>query len=383
VSAVIGASVGFVSTYPPTQCGLATFTRALLTSMVEADPMRRVGVVQVLERATSTPPDELVIERWVHGDVASLRRAATALESFEAVVLQHEYGIFGGADGDEVLALLRQCGPPVITVLHTVLPAPTIGQRRVLEEVCRLSSRVVVMTEAAKHRLHDVYHVDHHKTVVIPHGAPAPTRRMIPSPDGRPFVLTWGLIGPGKGLENAIESMRAVSDLVPLPRYVIAGETHPKVKAASGEAYRESLIARVEAAGLGGIVEFDDTYRDLPALNELVAECDLVLLPYESREQVTSGVLVEAVAAGKPVVATAFPHAVELLSRGPGVSVPHDDPAALGRAVRRVLTDPEVSARMHRAALRVGPELHWSAVAGRFGELIELLVPVRADAAVA
>ena len=154
-------------------------------------------------------------------------------------------------------------------------------------------------------------------------------------------MLTWGLIGPGKGIEWGIEAMAALADLYPTPRYVVAGQTHPKVLLRDGEAYRERLKAQVAALELGAHVSFDSRYRDNVALGELVDAADVVLLPYDSTDQVTSGVLIEAVAARKPVVATRFPHAIELLGNGAGLLVPQKNPAAIAAALRTLLTDRE------------------------------------------
>ncbi len=142
---------------------------------------------------------------------------------------------------------------------------------------------------------------------------------------GRPTILTWGLLGPGKGIEWAIDALAELVDLDPTPRYLVMGETHPRVVNREGEAYRSALQARAASRGIGHLVEFDARYLDLAALGRVVQEADVVLLPYDSREQVTSGVLVEALAAGKPVIATGFPHAVELLGGGAGLIVPHGD----------------------------------------------------------
>ena len=169
--------------------------------------------------------------------------------------------------------------------------------------------------------------------LLIPHGAATPgaepaggDRRPTADPHG---LLTWGLLGPGKGIEWAIDALSMLSDLRPAPEYVIAGATHPKVRERHGEAYRDMLVDRAATAGVAGHVVFDDTYRDLESLTELIQSADLVVLPYDSRDQVTSGVLVDAVAAGRPVVSTAFPHAVELLASGAGIVVPQRDPEAL------------------------------------------------------
>src|SRR6185369_2719192 len=190
------------------------------------------------------------------------------------------------------------------------------------------------------------YPIDETKVMVIPHGAPEEVAAAIVARTGPPTLLTWGLLGPGKGIESVIDVLPQLRSLNPRPRYQVVGQTHPKVFERDGEAYRDGLIARAAAAGVGDMVSFPGSYLDGPALARVVARADVVVLPYESREQVTSGVLIEAVAAGKPVVATAFPHAIELLGGGAGLVVPHGDPAALARALRRVLTEPGLATSM-------------------------------------
>jgi glycosyltransferase involved in cell wall biosynthesis len=263
----------------------------------------------------------------------------------------------------------------VVVVAHTVLTEPTPNQRRILEQVCRSADAVVVMTWTAHLRLLAGYDVDGSKVHVIPHGAATPLAAPSASQrrPGTPLrLLTWGLLGPGKGIEWAIEAMNELGDVDPRPEYVVAGATHPKVRERHGEAYREMLVDR--AAGSIVDVTFDDTYRDLMSLTELIQSADLVVLPYDSRDQVTSGVLVDAVAAGRPVVSTAFPHAVELLGSGAGIVVPQRDPVALGRAIRSVLTDASLASSMEAEARRLAPALAWSAVAHRYAELAELIV---------
>ena len=375
---------GFVSTYPPTLCGLATFTAALHRELVQ--PGDSACIIRLVDSsapsiAAPTAPGTEVVE-LLAGDPSGLRDAAAALSDCDTVVLQHEYGIYGGPDGDEVLALLADVTAPVIVVLHTVLTEPSPHQRAVLEDVVRAAGAVVTMTATAAARL-EGYDVDLGKVSVIPHGAPAatPTRRAEDRAHrGRPRVLTWGLIGPGKGIEWAIEAMAELADLPHVPEYVVAGQTHPKVLQHEGERYRESLQARIDALGLAHRVTLDGRYRDLADLRALVASADVVLLPYDSTDQVTSGVLIEAVTARKPVVATRFPHAVELLSDGAGLIVPQRDPAAMAAAVRRLLTSPTLSEQMREASGATAPESLWSAVADRYRELSARLATARAAA---
>lgn len=381
---------GFVSTFPPTQCGLATFTTSLRNALVRQNSADSSSdwpdegmVVRLMEAPEPQTPDGAVVAQLVQGDPASMRAAVERLEECDAVILQHEYGIYGGADGDEILDLLAQLRRPSIVVLHTVLTTPSDRQRWVLENVARLADAVVTMTAVAADRLATLYDVDMDKVRVIGHGAPevmaaasgsAGHRPTVHGQLARPIVLTWGLIGPGKGIEWGIAAMAQLRDLYPTPRYVVAGQTHPKVLLHEGEAYRGRLEGEVTRLGLGGCVEFDRHYRNAAALAELVRTADVVLLPYDSTDQVTSGVLIEAVAAGKPVVATAFPHAVELLGSGAGTVVGHRDPSAIAGALRRILTDSYVSDAMARAAASASPGLRWSAVAGQYRELAHSLI---------
>ena len=178
-------------------------------------------------------------------------------------------------------------------------------------------------------------------------------------------ILTWGLLGPGKGLESAIEAVSRLGDLWPPVTYVIAGHTHPHVRA-HGDDYRQSLVDRAARLGIADRVRFDDQYRDRASLNALVRSADVVLLPYESRDQVCSGVLVEALASARPVVATRFPHAIELLSSGAGILVPHGDVDAMSAALRRVLRTPGVAGSLSSAARDVGETLVWPRVGEQF-----------------
>ncbi|SFR27960.1 Glycosyltransferase involved in cell wall bisynthesis [Lentzea waywayandensis] len=370
---------GFMSTYPPTQCGLATFTAALRRHLTAATPGSRSRVVRVLTDAdagaVATTP---AVHHMFPGAVDS---AARVLNRCDVVVVQHEYGIYAGQDGAEALSVLARLRVPVIVVLHTVLTSPTPGQRQVLEAVVDHADAVVTMSEAARDRLLAGYAVERPgEVVVIPHGA-VPTDRTVPgTPGHEPLILTWGLLGRGKGVEWGIAALGALRDL--RPRYLVAGQTHPKVLAHEGEAYRTHLREHAAKSGVANLVEFAPAYLEAKALADLVGRADVVLLPYDSSEQVTSGVLVEALAARKPVVATMFPHAVELLADGAGLLVPHRDPAAIAAALRRVLTEPGLAAGMRDRSADLGPALSWAAVAGRYRRLAENLVAEKLTARV-
>jgi glycosyltransferase involved in cell wall biosynthesis len=367
-------SYGLLSTFPPTACGIATFSAALAAGLVAhgaSVDVVRCGVDGGME-------DPLVSGTLDDAGPDRFDGALDVLDGCDVAIVQHEYGIYGGADGDDVLTVLEALAVPAIVVAHTVLRHPTWHQRQVLEAVCDNADAVVVMTETARTRLIEHFDVDATKIEVIPHGATTPgsagtsdAGRRDPRRPAR--VLTWGLLGPGKGIEWAIDAMASMSDLRPRPSYVVAGATHPKVLERDGESYRRMLVERSSRMGAAPWVTFDDAYRDLQQLDHLIRSADVVVLPYDSEEQVTSGVLVDAVAAGRPVVSTAFPHAVELLATGAGVVVPQRDPIALAQAIRAVVTDVELAGSMAAEARRLAPGLSWNAIAARYDRLADSL----------
>jgi polysaccharide biosynthesis protein PslF len=367
------ASFGILSTYPPTPCGLATFSAALSEGLCAngAD----VSVVRVADGSLSY--SSRVIGELVNGSATSVAATSELLNESDIAVVQHEYGIYGGVDGDEVVDIIGGLHIPSIVVAHTVLKDPTPHQRWVLEAIAAMAAQVVVMSEAASQRLCLGFDVDPSKVTTISHGATVPRRLAPPARSDRPTLLTWGLLGPGKGIERVIDAMGSLHDLPVRPRYLIAGRTHPKVLAADGEAYRNARAEQARLRGVANSVSFDASYRNVSSLTALVQSSAVVVLPYDSTDQVTSGVLVDAIASGRPVVATAFPHAVELLASGAGIVVGHDDPDALTSALLRLLTDPHLAATMAAEALRLAPRMAWPIVANAYVDLAHGLVPER------
>lgn len=365
-------SFGLLSTYPPTPCGLATFSSALANGLDihGAD----VSVVRVSDGQVSE--SSRVTGELVNGSSASLGACTELLNQSDVAVIQHEYGIYGGADGDEVVDVMDGLRVPSIVIAHTILKDPTPHQRSVLEAVAARADQVIVMSEAASQRLRHGFDIDRHKITTIPHGATVPKNGSV-SRRGRPTLLTWGLLGPGKGVERVIEAMGSLTDLPGKPRYLVAGRTHPKVLAADGEAYRDARMEQARRNGVEDSVCFDTGYRNVSMLTDLIQSAAVVVLPYDSTDQVTSGVLVDAIASGRPVVATAFPHAVELLSSGAGIVVGHDDPDALASALRRVLTQPRLAGDMAAEARRLAPDMAWPVVASAYLSLAHRVLTQR------
>ncbi|MEW9534655.1 glycosyltransferase [Microbispora sp. NPDC049125] len=369
---------GFLSTHPPTRCGLATFNSALAAHLTDGGTSG--GIVRVTADGDDVRPLPGVVHTWLPGRSGGWRAAASALDDFDVAIVQHEYGIYPGPDGQDVLPLLRSLAVPGIVVLHTVLTRPTSRQKALLEEISAAADAIVVMTGTARDRLLAGYRVDAGKVFLIPHGTADHTR--VPARrHSRPHLLTWGLIGPGKGIEWALRALALLGDLDAPPTYTIAGKTHPKVLELRGEAYRDSLYELAARLGVSSAVRHDPVYRDQESLSRLVRSADVVVLPYDSAEQVTSGVLIEAVAAGVPVVATSFPHAVELLTGGPGLLVPHGDPAAIAAAVRRILIEPGLAGSLTSRARTQVSTLLWPAVAARYAGLARSLLAQRPAAA--
>jgi len=343
--------------HPPTLCGLATFSAGL------SGGLRANGVDASVVRIAdgSATSDTRVIGELVNGCPTSAAATLDLLNQGDVAIVQHEYGMYGGADGDEVVDIVGGLRIPSIVVAHTILKNPTPRQRWVLETIAATAGRVVVMSEVANERLRLGYDIDHRKIVMIPHGAAVSANPQVKR-SGRPTLLTWGLLSRGKGVERVIDVMDSVRGLPGRPRYLVAGRTHPRDLAVEGEAYRDALREQAQRRGVADAVNFDSDYRDLPSLTGLIQSAAAVVLPYDCTDQANSGVLVEAIANGRPVVATAFPHAVELLSSGAGIVVDHGDPDALASALHRVLSEPRLAGSMAAEARLLAPTMAWRAV---------------------
>jgi glycosyltransferase involved in cell wall biosynthesis len=365
-------SIGMLSTHPPTICGLASFNASLAEGLVASGA--EVNVVRVAGGQPSS--DARIVGELVNGSAASIAACVDLLNQNRLALIQHDFDIYGGTDGDELLDVMGALRVPSIVVAHAIPAEPTPHQRTVLEAIAALADRVVVMSDAASERLSTVFTVERRKVVTIAHGARIPSGERVKRA-GRPTLLTWGLLGPGKGIERVIDAMASLRELRGQPQYLVAGATHPRVLAAEGEAYRESLAEQVQRDGLASSVRCEPGYRSAAALAALVQSCAVVVLPFDSTDQVTSGVLVNAVASGRPVVATAFPHAIEMLGSGAGLVVDKDDPDALVSALRQVLADPRLAGSMAAEGRRLAPALAWSTVATSYLAVAQRLLSER------
>lgn len=368
--------IAFVGNYTPRRCGLATFTRDIRSAVASALPATDCPVVAI--DGDDDPLDYPSDVRFVvkGDDPAAYRGAAEWITHANAdvVSLQHEYGIFGGPSGSHVLHLLRELPIPVHTTLHTVLARPSEEQWRVMDEVVRLSSRIAVMTGRGRDLLREVHGVSEDRVDVIPHGipdtplTPSRLRKARLGIADRDVLLTFGLLSPGKGIEQVIEALPEIVARHPGVLYLVVGATHPRLLREQGEAYRESLATRIARLGLGDHVAFHDRYVDMPDLLDFLAATDIYLTPYLNEDQITSGTLAYAFGCGNAVVSTPYWHARELLADGHGELVPFGDPSAIARGVSGLLGDPDRRDAMRRQAWAHGRGMIWSRVAARYAE---------------
>ncbi len=299
-----------------------------------------------------------------------LNRAA-----FDVVSLQHEFGIYGGQDGERVLDLLDELEVPVVATLHTVLRHPSDQQRRILRRIVQRAARTVVLSRASAATLASAYDIDAARVEMIPHGVPALpfvdplTVKPLVGLTGRPTVLSFGLLGPGKGYELAIRAMSTVVDQSPDACYVILGATHPELRRREGEAYRESLGEIVRALRLEDHVRFVDAYVDLPTLGRWIQAADVFVTSYPGAEQAVSGTLAYALGLGKAVVSMPYVYAEELLADGRGRLVPFGDSKALGVAIAHFLTDTASRDDAGRRAYAYGRTMTWQVVGQQYRDL--------------
>src|ERR1043166_6840294 len=364
-----------VSTYPPRACGIGAFAADLRATLTGTDAVSVADVVAVVHEPSSPQRRGLLatIAQAVRGDYVRTARMLGRLD-VDVVLLQHEYGIFGGRDGEYVLSFAQELAQPLVVTLHTVLSEPTPHQAEVLTDLCAEAELVIVMTDTALRLLVESGACPEQKVRVVPHGAPVRiaerAARNLQEPRSAsaavddPFRLsTFGLISPGKGLETVVEALPAMIERHPEIVYTIAGRTHPDVARREGERYRLMLERRVLELGLDDNVEFDDRFLSIGELSDLLAATDVFVTPYGSREQIASGALTFAIAAGCAVISTPYWYAQDMLASGAGVLVPFRDSAALAEAVCSYLERPDTLAAARAEAQRVGSSLAWPAVA--------------------
>jgi glycosyltransferase involved in cell wall biosynthesis len=368
-------NVAFLSTYPSRECGLATFTQDLVRELDKVGLLNKPKVIAVSNNEYSYS-DRVIMELWQHDRDSYIKTAEDINNSnIELLVIEHEYGIFGGEAGEYILDLVDKLQIPFVTTLHTVLPKPSDKQKEILKLLGKKSAKVITMTKNTKPVLESVYDIDPSKIEVIHHGVPY---RILESRDnlkekhglsGRSVVSTFGLLSPGKGLEYGIEAIAKVAkehkDIV----YLILGQTHPCVKKKSGEEYREKLMELVDRLGIREHVWFVDKYLTKDEIIHYLQLSDIYMTPYLGRDQAVSGPLAYAVGYGRVIVSTPYSYAKEMLSEGRGLLAEFNDADSLAGHIRYVLKNPEAKKEMERRTLSVGRTMMWGNVANQYTKL--------------
>ncbi len=374
--------LAFVSTYPPRACGIATFTQDLVRELEKVPGIAAPSVVAMEReplqyglRVRSTIREQ---ER------ADYVRAAERLNasSVDVVVIEHEYGIYGGADGEYILDFARALEKPLVTTLHTVLPEPSANQRRILRELGRLSSRVVTMARRSRDLLARVYGIGVDRIEVIPHGVPL----LKPSASkqalkqhyglaGRSVMSTFGLLSEGKGIEYGIEAVAQVARRHPDLCYLVLGKTHPNIVAQEGERYREKLEGLVQQYGIAQNVRFVNRYLTKQEIVDYLALSDIYLTPYLGKDQAVSGTLAYAAGSGKAIVSTPYRYAEEMLADGRGLLAAFRDAGSIAAAVERILDAPEAARQMERKMRALGRGMFWDRVARKYETMFRAVLP--------
>ncbi len=368
--------MAFVGGFAPRQCGIATFTRDVCEAVSAAAPDSQCIAGAVNDRLEGYTYPSRVRFELQEKDLDSYRRAADFLNfnNTEVLCVQHEFGIYGGPAGSHILALLKEVRMPVVTTLHTVLRDPNPAQRKVMEELAQRSDRLVVMARKGLEILRETYGVAEAKVDIIPHGIPD-----IPFMDssfskaqfgveGRMVLLTFGLLGPGKGIEHVIEALPRIVKRHPNVVYLVLGATHPHLVAHEGEKYRLGLERLADERGVKEHVIFHNRFVSQEDLEEFIGATDIYITPYLNEAQITSGTLACVFGAGKAVVSTPYWHAQELLADGRGILVPFRSPEGIAEGVCAFLDDPARMERTRHEAYAAGREMIWPAVAERYLE---------------
>jgi len=356
----------------PRQCGIATFTSDLSDAIGSEFSATDCFVLAMNDAGRRHAYPERVRFEIAESDVASYRRAADFLNvnSVDIVCVQHEYGIFGGKAGSHVLALLRELRMPIVTTLHTILSEPSPPHRNVMDELTQLSERLVVMSEHGADILRSVHGVPDCRIDLIPHGIPsvpfAGHSKDRLGVEGRPVILTFGLLSPDKGIEHVIDALPAILARHPETVYLVLGATHPHVRERYGETYRLMLESRAARLGVDSSMIFHNRFVSQDELTEFLSAADIYITPYLNPEQSTSGTLAYAVGSGKAVISTPYRYARELLADGRGILVPWRDPQAIAREVVGLLDDEAKRLALRERAAAHGRDMLWPAVARRY-----------------
>lgn len=369
----------YLSTYPPSECGIATFCKDVATSVAKYTPFSKPSVIAVKRENEIEPYERVVRFQLLKEDRQSYIDAAHYVNdsSIDIVSVQHEYGIFGGPDGEYILDFLQALKKPAVATLHTVLHSPSPNQKRITQEMGKLCDVMVVMVKTGRQILLDSYDVDPAKITIIPHGVPnvhrvsaMKVKRALGLAENQ-ILATFGLINRGKGIENVIKAMPKILEKYPNAIYLVLGETHPGVRKHEGESYRNMLAEIIAELGLENNVRFNNRFLKLNELVRYLCATDVYVTPYLNKDQISSGTLAYALGCGKATLSTPYLYAEEVLADGRGILIDFDSPDSIAKTVIRVLDDKELKESMETAAYRYARRAAWFNVAISYLDLFD------------
>ena len=381
-------NIAILSTYYPRECGIASFSRDLRDNLM-------LWGEQVLIFAISDKgglysyPEEVVFElEEENRDHYTIAAELANSSDIDLVFVEHEYGIFGGDDGGYVLDFVESLKKPFILNTHTVLPEPDFHKRRILSKLGQKATAVICMTHRSAELLNKVYNIPHKKLFMVHHGVPefeekpGEVIKKAYGIENRPLVVTFGFLGPGKGIELGIKAISYLKDKYPDIIYLVAGETHPNLKKKMGEAYRESLVELIQTLGVDDNIKFINKYLSLEELGEVLYMADVYLTPYPHRHQAVSGTLSYAIGCGRAIVSTPYDYALEVLAEGRGLVASDADPEELAQLIDKIFSNPKLKERLEQRAGKLGKTMSWPQVGKRYVDIIGNIMQLHAKSEV-
>ncbi|MEI6090127.1 MAG: glycosyltransferase family 4 protein [bacterium] len=371
-----------IGTYPPRECGIGTFTQNLLTATNSTSDSKNdfiEGFVIALSDNDLTydyPKEVKFIIRQDHQRDYLEAVKFINLSGADACMLEHEFGIFGGQNGIYILPLLHRLKIPLIVTLHTIVKEPTYNEKAVLQEICKMASKVVVMSRKAIKFLTSIYNVDKDKIEFIEHGVPDIQYDQVQSKkefklENKKLLLTFGILSRNKGIETVINALPKVIEKYPDVLYIVLGKTHPNVIRHSGEEYRNYLQRLVKSLNLSDNVIFLNEFASQKELFKYLSASDIYITPYTNEAQITSGTLSYAVGVGAAVISTPYWHASELLADGRGKLFNFNDSVELSSIFLDLLDNPEKLQSLRKKAYDYGRTITWPKSGGKYVDLIK------------
>ena len=375
------STIVFLTTYPPRECGIATFTQDLFhycQKFLGSGFNCKVAAFNLSPLDTYKYPREVVwqIDQNNKEDYLQLARDINGDPSVVGAIIQHEYGIFGGVYGEKILFFMRECKKPILVSLHTVTPLPDSKKKKITEEIIELASTIVVLTKSSKELIERIYPKSIGKVFIIPHGIhPVPFSFQKEFKEklelSNHIVLsTFGLLSRNKGIEYAIQALPSIIKKYPSILYIILGETHPVIRRNEGEKYRLELAKLITTLGLKKYVKFYDQYLSLHDLLEFLQATDIYMATAINPNQTVSGTLSYALGTGRAVISTDFAYAKEIVTPDIGRLVPIKDSPSLASALFELLKNKRDLRSMGRNAYNKTRSMLWSNVAKKYTNLI-------------